>query len=1103
MKTKKMTKALLSVALVAAMLMSMCIVGFTGVSAAGLELNYEFAYNNAGYAEGRLSLSGESGTYILYWADETGALEGYTGIAQITLNSGKKYFEMPANTAIPAGATKVIAVESNKEATVENASAVFEIPESKQFKGGTKQYSFEALSDIHIQFDDSYWYLSKPHFANALEVAAERDVDFMTICGDMVNGYDYNNLKKEYPQYLELIAKSNYNNPIYETNGNHEMKGGSAAQNLDLYREYTGLNATTGTVGSVPYYEKTINGDHYIFLVLEISGSPNESSEFTQTQLDWFEGLLKKYYNDGHKIIVNQHALIRGYGAGDNKVTPYYGGHLQQSYADVKRLMSLMEAYPDIIMMSGHSHIDFKYGYNFDNENGKTCYTVHIPSTSSTTHPNAGGTGLADYKSTMHANSSQGYLVDVYEDYVVFNGTDLAFNLICPSYTYMVDYTGEELDKNELEDIVYDTVNVTVDVSNLTDAPQSVVCVAVDESNSANNQSVPMTKNADGTYSAKIIADFTSFYFAINGATGVKTSAFPVSNCKVILGYQTLNYSPDNAVSFVRAHVWGDGGDGTTWPGTTMTKSGDSYTARIPASDYTGVVFNWGDGDSNKSSDLKIADYITDRVDDVYINLDGDTTEPSTEATTKATEATTEATEVTATVATEPTEATTEATEATTEATEPTETTVVTETTEPTETTEIPTSTPDETTVPTTVTEPTTETTAPAVEYFYGDADLNEKINVKDATQVQKHTAKMLTLEGQALTQADVTGDGKVNIKDATAIQKYVAKLITIFPVEEGVAELAAVGASAALMTEVKGVLSKEYQYASYDAYMALKKAYMNNVSDDELNKAYTDYKTMRGKNPLANPGGTVTIGDIDIGQTGTGSPTIPGPSYINGGNSGGNTDNPDNPGGDTDSFTVYAINSAKWDTMVAHAWNTGGSGTTWPGTVMTKTAETVNGFDVYSATFSKEYGNIIFNNNDNGAQTADLEFQSGKYFDVKGGKWYESLDEVPAVSAASTDRYLVGEFNSWSTTANEFMAEDGSVGYVELELEANTTYEFKIVREGAWTSCKTTLSITDSTSGLVFSSSVSDNTTITTKSAGTYVFAFGLSTSQLSVTYP
>ena len=44
----------------------------------------------------------------------------------------------------------------------------------------------------------------------------------------------------------------------------------------------------------------------------------------------------------------------------------------------------------------------------------------------------------------MHANSSQGYITDVYDDYVVFNGTDLAFNAIYPAYTYMVDYTGEE-----------------------------------------------------------------------------------------------------------------------------------------------------------------------------------------------------------------------------------------------------------------------------------------------------------------------------------------------------------------------------------------------------------------------------------------------------------------------------------------------------------------------------------------------------------------------------------------------------------------------------------------------------------------------------------
>ena len=198
----------------------------------------------------------------------------------------------------------------------------------------------------------------------------------------------------------------------------------------------------------------------------------------------------------------------------------------------------------------------------------------------------------------------------------------------------------------------------------------------------------------------------------------------------------------------------------------------------------------------------------------------------------------------------------------------------------------------------------------------------------------------------------------------------------------------------------------------------------------------------------------------------------------------------------------VYAINSAKWSTVYAYYWG-GVTTPTWPGKAMTKTADTVNGFDVYEFTFETAPESIIFNNNNNGSQTADLTFQAGQYFDVKGGKWYKSLDDVPAVSASSTDRYLVGSFNGWSTTANEFMSADGKIARVEMDLAANTTYEFKIVREGTWTSCKETLSITNSATGLTFSSSVQGNTKLTTKNAGTYVFEFDLATSQLTVTYP
>ena len=62
-----------------------------------------------------------------------------------------------------------------------------------------------------------------------------------------------------------------------------------------------------------------------------------------------------------------------------------------------------------------------------------------------------------------------------------------------------------------------------------------------------------------------------------------------------------------------------------------------------------------------------------------------------------------------------------------------------------------------------------------------GDCNGDNKITVQDATAIQKHVAKLLTLNETSFTAADVTGDGALSVKDATMIQKYVAKLITSF----------------------------------------------------------------------------------------------------------------------------------------------------------------------------------------------------------------------------------------------------------------------------------------------------------------------------------
>ncbi len=72
---------------------------------------------------------------------------------------------------------------------------------------------------------------------------------------------------------------------------------------------------------------------------------------------------------------------------------------------------------------------------------------------------------------------------------------------------------------------------------------------------------------------------------------------------------------------------------------------------------------------------------------------------------------------------------------------------------------------------------------APEKILYLGDADLDAKVNIKDATMVQKHTAGILTLEGDSLLCADANMDEKVNVVDATVIQKFVAGLEILYPV--------------------------------------------------------------------------------------------------------------------------------------------------------------------------------------------------------------------------------------------------------------------------------------------------------------------------------
>ena len=96
----------------------------------------------AGYAEGKIELSGLSdGAHYLWWADDSAALGGYYEITKI---KGSGSFKFGDHTAIPAGATKIIATADKKNVSVSSAEAVYEIPESKRlkYKPGDENYTF-------------------------------------------------------------------------------------------------------------------------------------------------------------------------------------------------------------------------------------------------------------------------------------------------------------------------------------------------------------------------------------------------------------------------------------------------------------------------------------------------------------------------------------------------------------------------------------------------------------------------------------------------------------------------------------------------------------------------------------------------------------------------------------------------------------------------------------------------------------------------------------------------------------------------------------------------------------------------------------------------
>ena len=144
---------------------------------------------------------------------------------------------------------------------------------------------------------------------------------------------------------------------------------------------------------------------------------------------------------------------------------------------------------------------------------------------------------------------------------------------------------------------------------------------------------------------------------------------------------------------------------------------------------------------------------------------------------------------------------------------------------------------------------------------------------------------------------------------------------------------------------------------------------------------------------------------------------------------------------------SVYFINTNDWAAVNIYTWTPEVGG--WPGVAMTKEAEQLAGYDVYSYTVEKgtSFGGMLFNNG-SGVQTGDLVWTAGKYYVTDG--WY-TKEEAEAklagpVTPPTITYVLMGVAGDWTTGIAMTQNPDNANEYVLLGQEIAEGDAVKVV---------------------------------------------------------
>ena len=285
---------------------------------------------------------------------------------------------------------------------------------------GTKLYSLSLVSDLHFSNTSAEWN-PDGKLDKALTFFESYGCVFCANAGDITQtgffneGDAVNFAPEQFSRYKAVCDKHSI--PVYSICGNHESYVNPIINNMTELELYTGKGL---------YYSVSQGDDLYVFI-----GQPQGNRPMTDEALQWLCETLEVNRNKRCLVLVHPH-LSSG-----NPLGAYTSNNFFQGWGTkTTAFKNLLCHYKNTILVHGHSHtkfecqaLDKKANYNADDG----FRSLHIPSLGRPRTVVDGALGGYDNA------GSEGYIVDVYENHMVFKGYDFIANDIVPIAQYCID----------------------------------------------------------------------------------------------------------------------------------------------------------------------------------------------------------------------------------------------------------------------------------------------------------------------------------------------------------------------------------------------------------------------------------------------------------------------------------------------------------------------------------------------------------------------------------------------------------------------------------------------------------------------------------------